>query len=120
MKLTKFIYCIIFFTIFSFNLLMSPVYSFSIEEDDLENDAVNMENTNNFESNSYLVDNLRVNARCAIAIDGETNQILFAQNAFEIVPMASTTKIMTAIIAINYGDLDREVVISKNAASIEL
>ena len=50
MKLTKFIYCIIFFTIFSFNLLMSPVYSFSIEEDDLENDAVNMENTNNFES----------------------------------------------------------------------
>ena len=52
MKLTKFIYCIIFFTIFSFNLLMSPVYSFSIEEDDLENDAVNMENTNNFESNS--------------------------------------------------------------------
>ena len=118
MKLTKFIYCIIFFTIFSFNLLMSPVYSFSIEEDDLENDAVNMENTNNFESNSYLVDNLRVNARCAIAIDGETNQILFAQNAFEIVPMASTTKIMTALIAINYGDLDREVVISKNAASI--
>lgn len=118
MKLTKFIYCIIFFTIFSFNLLMSPVYSFSAEEDDLENDAVNMENTNNFESNSYLVDNLRVDARCAIAIDGETNQILFAQNAFEIVPMASTTKIMTALIAINYGDLDREVVISKNAASI--
>ena len=37
MKLTKFIYCIIFFTIFSFNLLMSPVYSFSAEEDDLEN-----------------------------------------------------------------------------------
>ena len=32
--------------------------------------------------------------------------------------MASTTKIMTALIAINYGDLDREVVISKNAASI--
>lgn len=118
MKLTKVIYCILFFTIFSFDLLMSPVYSLNIEEDDLEDDVVNMENANNFEGNRYLIDNLKVDARCAIAIDGETNQILFAQNAFEIVPMASTTKIMTALIAINYGDLDREVVISKNAASI--
>lgn len=118
MKLTKVIYCILFFTIFSFDLLMSPVYSLNIEEDDLEDDVVNMENANNFECNRYLIDNLKVDARCAIAIDGETNQILFAQNAFEIVPMASTTKIMTALIAINYGDLDREVVISKNAASI--
>ena len=118
MKLTKVIYCILFFTIFSFDLLMSPVYSLNIEEDDLEDDVVNMENANNFEGNRYLIDNLKVDARCAIAIDGETNQILFAQNAFEIFPMASTTKIMTALIAINYGDLDREVVISKNAASI--
>ncbi len=36
----------------------------------------------------------------------------------EIVPMASTTKILTALVAITHGDLDREVTISKNAASI--
>ena len=48
MKLTKVIYCILFFTIFSFDLLMSPVYSLNIEEDDLEDDVVNMENANNF------------------------------------------------------------------------
>ena len=50
---------------------------------------------------------LKVSARNAIAIDAESNQVLWNQNAYEIVPMASTTKILTALIAINYGDLDR-------------
>ena len=61
---------------------------------------------------------LRVNARCAIALDRETGQVLFEQNAYEIVPMASTTKILTALIAIEQGELDKKVTISKNAASI--
>ncbi|WP_288327322.1 D-alanyl-D-alanine carboxypeptidase family protein, partial [uncultured Clostridium sp.] len=58
------------------------------------------------------------NARCAIALDKETKNVLFEQNAYEIVPMASTTKILTALIAIEQGDLDKEVTISKNATSI--
>lgn len=61
---------------------------------------------------------LKVSARNAIAIDAENNQVLWNQNGYEIVPMASTTKILTALIAINYGDLDRKVTISKNASSI--
>ncbi len=61
---------------------------------------------------------LKVSARNAIAIDAESNQVLWNQNGYEIVPMASTTKILTALIAINYGDLDRKVTISKNASSI--
>ena len=63
-------------------------------------------------------DKFRVNARCAIALDKETKNVLFEQNAYEIVPMASTTKILTALIAIEQGDLDKEVTISKNACSI--
>lgn len=63
-------------------------------------------------------DKFRVNARCAIALDKETKNVLFEQNAYEIVPMASTTKILTALIAIEQGDLDKEVTISKNANSI--
>ncbi|NFO33427.1 D-alanyl-D-alanine carboxypeptidase [Clostridium botulinum] len=69
-------------------------------------------------ADSKLKDNFRVNARCAIALDRESKEVLFEQNAYEIVPMASTTKILTAIIAIEQGDLDKKVVISKNAASI--
>jgi D-alanyl-D-alanine carboxypeptidase len=60
----------------------------------------------------------RVNARCAIALDKESGTVLYEQNAYEIVPMASTTKILTALIAIEQGELDKKVTISKKAASI--
>lgn len=60
----------------------------------------------------------RVDARNAIALDGSTGEILFYQKADEIVPMASTTKILTALITINYGKLDEKVIISKTAAGI--
>jgi len=62
--------------------------------------------------------NLRVNARSAIALDKESGTVLYEQNAYEIVPMASTTKILTSLIAIQQGDLDKKVTISKKAASI--
>lgn len=62
--------------------------------------------------------NLRVNARCAIALDKESGTILFEQNAFELVPMASTTKILTSLIAIEQGNLDKIVKVSKKAVSI--
>lgn len=61
---------------------------------------------------------LKVNARCAIAMEKQSGNILFEQNAYEIVPMASTTKILTALIAIEQGDLDKDIVISKNASSV--
>ncbi|MBD7914510.1 D-alanyl-D-alanine carboxypeptidase [Clostridium sp. Sa3CUN1] len=61
---------------------------------------------------------LKVSARNAIAIDSKNNMVLWNQNGYEIVPMASTTKILTALIAINYGNLERKVTISKNASSI--
>lgn len=63
-------------------------------------------------------DNLRVNARCAIALDKESGTVLYEQNAYEIVAMASTTKILTSIIAIEQGNLDKKVKISKRATSI--
>lgn len=61
---------------------------------------------------------LRVSAHNAIAIDAETREVLFNQKGYEVVPMASTTKILTSLVAISYGDLERKVTISKNAASI--
>lgn len=60
----------------------------------------------------------KVNARCAIALDKESGIVLYEQNAYELVPMASTTKILTSLIAIEQGDLDKKVTISKKAASI--
>lgn len=59
-----------------------------------------------------------VNARCAIAMDVKGKIVLYEKNSHDIVPMASTTKIMTALVAIKYGDLDKKVEISEKAANI--
>lgn len=63
-------------------------------------------------------ENLNVNAVTAIAMDSDSKTILFEKNSRMIVPMASTTKIMTALVALKYGKLDKKITISKNAASI--
>lgn len=63
-------------------------------------------------------EDFRVDARNAIAIDSESGEVLFEQNGYEIVPMASTTKILTALITIERGNLDEKFTVSKNAASI--
>lgn len=60
----------------------------------------------------------KVNAKNAIAIDGATNEILFEQNADKIVKIASTTKIVTALVTIERGNLDKVYTVSKNAASV--
>ncbi|WP_027632155.1 D-alanyl-D-alanine carboxypeptidase family protein [Clostridium hydrogeniformans] len=61
---------------------------------------------------------LNVNAKCAIAIDSKTRRVLYEKNSDKIVPMASTTKIITALVAIKYGNLEDKFIISSNAASI--
>lgn len=62
--------------------------------------------------------NIHVNARSAIALDKETGVVLYEKNAYEVIPMASTTKILTALVAINYGELDKEFTISERADKI--
>ncbi len=52
------------------------------------------------------------------AIDKDTGIVLFEKSANEIVPIASTTKIMTTLVALKYGDLDRKIEISENADKI--
>ncbi|KUG03331.1 d-alanyl-d-alanine carboxypeptidase [hydrocarbon metagenome] len=47
-------------------------------------------------------------------LDGDTGQLIYGHNSDEIRPVASTTKMMTAILAVEYADLEETVVISKN------
>jgi D-alanyl-D-alanine carboxypeptidase len=67
--------------------------------------------------NIYAKD-LTPEARYAIAMDAKSKQVLYEKNGYNITPMASTTKIITALVAINYGNLDEEVTISPKATSI--
>ena len=58
-------------------------------------------------------------ARSAILIEAATGRVLVEHNAFEQLPMASTTKIMTAIVALENGDVDDTVVVGQNASGVE-
>ena len=120
LKQKKRVVWLIIFMLIITNLQGKNCYAALFEEDLEEDEIIISEDDSNFDnsSDSLVFTDLKVNARCAIALDGESKQILFEQNAYEIVPMASTTKILTALVAINYGNLDREVTVSKNAASI--
>lgn len=48
-----------------------------------------------------------MSARSAVVMDADTGAVRYAHNADEVLPMASTTKIMTALVVIEQGDLDR-------------
>jgi len=60
-----------------------------------------------------------ITAKAAIVIDAATGKILYSKNAEEQRYPASTTKIMSLIVALEHGNLDDLVTASKNAASTE-
>lgn len=60
----------------------------------------------------------KVGAGAAIVMDAASGRVLYEKNAYTRSSIASTTKIMTAIVAIENGEDDEDVVVSKNAASI--
>lgn len=57
-------------------------------------------------------------AKAAVLMDAESGRVLYEKNGNEILPMASTTKIMTCIIALENADLEEVVSISAYAASM--
>lgn len=60
----------------------------------------------------------QINSKAAIVIDRESKRVLYSKNAYEKRAMASTTKIMTAIIALENTRLDEEIIVSKKAAGV--
>ncbi len=58
-------------------------------------------------------------AQSAVLLDAQTGRILYEKNAFSEKTMASTTKIMTAILALEYQNTDEIVTVSANAAGQE-
>lgn len=62
---------------------------------------------------------LNISAAASVVINGDTGEVLYAHNADERLPMASTTKIMTALLLCEYGDLDREITVTKEMVTVE-
>src|SRR5437867_10171193 len=57
-----------------------------------------------------------ITARAAIIMDAATGEVVWERNATEPLPPASTTKVMTAILALESGRLDESFRVSENAA----
>ena len=57
-------------------------------------------------------------AQSAVLIDGENGRVLFGKQEDTVLPMASTTKIMTCILALENSSPDDTVIISDYAASM--
>ena len=61
----------------------------------------------------------KVRAKGAVLIEQESGRVLYEKNGYESLAMASTTKIMTCILALEKGKLDDIVTISKRASSAQ-
>ena len=61
---------------------------------------------------------LAADAASAILMEAKTGRVLYEQNAHQALPMASTTKVMTALLALEMGDLNEIVATGKNAFGV--
>ncbi len=60
-----------------------------------------------------------ITARAAVVLDARTGEILWERDAHRQLPPASTTKILTTVLALESGRLDRSFVVSPLAAAQE-
>ncbi|MDO5557149.1 MAG: D-alanyl-D-alanine carboxypeptidase family protein [Clostridia bacterium] len=95
-----------------FNLIICfPVYA---DEELIEEGLTETEIR---ETSAQVEEEPNLNSRAAIIYDKDTDMILYEKNAFEKRAMASTTKIMTAIVVLEQGELNDCVTVSKKAAN---
>lgn len=96
--------------IFLFFFVISPVYA---DDEDLEF----ITDVSSVISTSSIITEPVINSRSAIVYDRSSGSILYGKSENEKRKMASTTKIMTAIIVIENSNLDDVVTVSSKAAS---
>lgn len=71
-------------------------------------------------SNSVIHANeINVSAKAAVLIEASGGSVIYEKNSRERLPMASTTKIMTAIVALESAETDRTVIVSEKACGVE-
>ncbi|MDF2800327.1 MAG: hypothetical protein K0S61_230 [Anaerocolumna sp.] len=65
-----------------------------------------------------IINNFNLYAGSAALTDADSGRVLYEKNGYKEMPMASTTKIMTCIIALENGNLEDVVTISKYASTM--
>ncbi len=90
------------------------VFGNEVDEDDLNNQE--MEEI--LQTASNISNEPVINSKSAIVVDRKSKRVLYTKNANEKRAMASTTKIMTCLIALENGKLDEKIIVSKNSAKV--
>jgi len=96
-----------------FLIIFSYIFPVFADEEDLENPIDFSSITS---SSSEIITEPSINSRAAIVLDRKSGLILYGKNENEKRKMASTTKIMTAIVVIENANLESIVTISQKAA----
>lgn len=68
---------------------------------------------------SFAESQLDISARSAVVICAETGEVVYSKNMSESLSMASTTKIMTAILALEYGADDKYITVTEDMIAVE-
>lgn len=63
-------------------------------------------------------ESIETGAKASVLIESNTGTVLLKENENQAMPMASTTKVMTALMAMEYGKLDEMVTVSRNAFGV--
>lgn len=68
---------------------------------------------------AFSVSAVSTSAKAAILINGDTGEIIYSHNHETRLPMASTTKIMTALLLCEKGDLNKEITVTAEMLRVE-
>lgn len=89
---------------------------------EIDNEEINYNelifDENDIEVSAEPIKEPSISSRAAVVIDRNTGLVLYEKNSNDVRKMASTTKIMTAIVVLeNTPDLSKTVTVSRKAAS---
>lgn len=106
----KIIFVFLLFTILAINTVSYA----NIDDDEIID--INEIKKETIETVAKTTEEPKLNARVGLIFDRNSKTILYEKNGLKQVPMASTTKIMTAIVVLENSNLNDIVTISKKAA----
>ena len=95
-------------------LLLIVFISSSVYSDEIDTEEIIWKD--NFIQASNSKEEPKINSRSAVVYDRKSKKVIWGKKENERRPMASTTKIMTAIVVLENANLDDTVIVSKKAA----
>lgn len=98
---------------------MTLLLVFMVNADDVNEEMPSSSIFEDYTVDVFNEDEPAINARSAIVMDFQSGRVLYEKNAYIKRPMASTTKVMTAIVALENANMEDIVTVSRRAALVQ-